>query len=116
MNQIDKEKLEFYLDAEFYFQDGILFSNIVRKPSREELNSMKEKNSKQQIEKLYNHFHLQAISEDPKTQREVAVQIWNAWRHFFSIHYPEKEMVIEIHDFNIETIMYVYEIIRESSS
>jgi hypothetical protein len=109
MQEFDLEKLKSYIANKFYFYEGILFSNIVKQPNSTELNNLKKNYTKQQFEKLYNHFHLNGITEDPNSQRQFAVQIWTDWRDFFSANYPDKVIIIDIIDFGIEVILYVYE-------
>lgn len=105
----DREKYQFYLNAKFEFCESLLFSNLVRKPSTSELFKMKSKLNKNEIERLYNHFHISAISENINKQREYAIEIWKIWRLFFIKEMRDKNIVIEIHDSGNEIIIYVYE-------
>ena len=111
MNQEeDLEKLNFYLCAKFEFYESILTSNVIRIPSHQELNNLLFSLKKREIEYLYNHFHMSAITENTNKQREYAILIWKNWRLFFSKNMPEKNIMIEINDCNFEVIIYVYEI------
>ena len=54
----DLEKLKFYLEGKFEFQDSVLFSNLVKKPTKQELSNLMNKIGKHEVERLYNHFQL----------------------------------------------------------
>jgi hypothetical protein len=97
------------MNGNFYFFENILFSNIVKKPPLEEIFELRKKFSKTQIERFYNHFHINAICENPKLQREIAGRIWESWRIKFLNNFPEKTIAIEINDLGEEVILYVYE-------
>lgn len=105
----DLEKFEFYLKAKFEFCDSLLFSNLVKKPAYTQIKELKNKLSKFEIERLYNHFHISAISKNIKKQREYATEIWKKWRSVFDQEMQDRNIVIEIHDLMNEIIIYVYE-------
>ncbi len=105
----DLEKLEFYINAKFEFCESLLFSNLVRKPSSSELAKIKSMATKNEIERLYNHFHLASISDNIAKQRKCAAEIWKAWRSFFIKEMKDKNIAIEIYDSNEEVIIYVHE-------
>jgi hypothetical protein len=105
----DIEKLNFYLNAEFFFIDDLLFSNLVYTPNLNKIKSLKTKYSKIEIEQLYNHFHLEALSDNIETQRKFSIELWQKWRAFFNDHMKTKSIAIEIHDAVNEIIIYLYE-------
>jgi hypothetical protein len=105
----DLEKYCFYLNAKFDFFENLLFSNLVQKPSSAELYKIKSKLKKQEIERLYNHFHISAISENINKQREYVVELWKNWRSFFDTKMQDKTIIIEIYDSGNEVIVYIYE-------
>ena len=111
----DLEKFNFYLNAEFELVESILFSNIVHKPSMHEINNMIDSIGKNKIERLYNHFHMSAITDDSYKQREYSIAIWQKWRLYFSKHMPKKKIAIEIYDYEVEVILCVYELTNDSS-
>src|ERR1700689_2614220 len=80
----DLEKLEFYLGAKFQFHDSILFSNLVKKQSGKELITLINALGKYEVERLYNHFHISAITENADRQREYSIELWKKWRSLFS--------------------------------
>ncbi len=110
MEEFDQEKFQFYLQAKFYFSENLLFSTIVRQPDTKYIHELKQKMTKNQIEQLYNHFHLNSICNYSITQSEIAVKIWQAWRHFFNTYFPKKNITIEITDSIGEIILYVYDV------
>lgn len=105
----DLEKYQFYLNAKFEFYDSLLFSNLVKKPSSSELVKIKSKLKKNEIERLYNHFHMSAVSANINKQREYAIEIWKKWRLFFVKEMLDKNVIIEIYDSGYEIIIYAYE-------
>ena len=105
----DLEKYQFYLDAKFEFHESLLFSNLVKKPSLTDFIDIRSKLRKNEIERLYNHFHISAISENINKQREYVIEIWKKWRLFFEQEMQGKNIVIEIYDSENEVIIYVYE-------
>jgi hypothetical protein len=105
----DLEKFKFYLGAKFEFCHGILFSNVVRKPSFEELAGITQKMRKNEIERLYNHFHMSSITDNITRQNHYCIEIWKQWRFFFNQNMPKKQIIIEIIDQISEIIIYVYE-------
>jgi hypothetical protein len=105
----DLEKFNFYLHARFELFSSILLSSLIMKPSEREINKTISKIGKFETERLYNHFHMSAITNDATRQREYAVRLWNQWRTFFFNEMPHKNIVIEIIDQGNETILYVYQ-------
>lgn len=105
----DEDKFNFYLNAKFEIVHSLLFSNIIRKPSSKEITELKEKMSFLQIERLYNHIHLSALSAEKDTQVECAIKIWKKWRQFFNHNLKNCKIIIEISDHELETIIYVYQ-------
>src|SRR5262245_46222496 len=105
----DLEKLKVYLGAKFEFFNHILFSNVVRKPALPQLLEISQKMNKNEIERLYNHFHMSSITDNIIRQKQYCIEIWSQWRSFFNKHMPEKQIIIEIVDQTSEIIMYVYE-------
>lgn len=108
----DLEKFHFYLNAKFEFFESVLFSDIVHKPSMHEINKMISSIGKNKTERLYNHFHMSAITDSPNKQREYSAAIWREWRLYFNKHMPEKEIAIEIYDYKVEIILCVYELVQ----
>jgi len=105
----DLEKFEFYLDGEFEFIEELLFSNLVKRPQKEDLSALIVKLKKHEIEKLYNHFHMSAITFDLKKQREYATKLWEKWRADFDASIDKNHLVIEVFDDGSETTVYVFQ-------
>ena len=106
----DLDKLNFYLKIKFEFYETLLLSNGVKKPQAPEIKKMLNSIGKHEIECLYNHFHMSAISDSILIQKEYAIKIWNKWRSNFNQQMPDKKIAIEIRDYINEIILYVYEI------
>lgn len=109
----DLEKLQFYMNASFEASEGVLFSNLVKKPSHTELKEMLVTIGKCELEQLYNHFHMNAISENFCRQREYAELLWKEWRSKLSSQFPNKKTVIEINDNGQEIILYIFEEVQK---
>ena len=106
----DLEKLSFYLAAKFELHESILLSSLVKNPSDSERKDLMLRFKKNEIERLYNHFHMSAISENLIMQKEYALVLWSKWRMFFDMKMPEKNIIIEISDQKFEIIIYVYDV------
>jgi hypothetical protein len=50
-----------------------------------------------------------ALTADPKKQRVFAFQIWMKWRFLFENSQSLKNVIIEIEDFGLDVILYVYQ-------
>ena len=107
--EVDQEKLQCYLNASFDFFQNLLFLNFIRRPNSQDLSELRLRYRKHELERLYNHVHLSAISENAMTQQKYAIEIWKAWRLFLSDHFPEKKFCVNIEDFGSEIVIYVYQ-------
>ena len=111
MNQEDDlEKLSFYLAAKFELHESVFLPSLVINPSYKEIKDLFLKLKKNEIERLYNHFHMSAISENLIMQKEYALVLWSKWRMFFDREMPERNIIIEISDQKCEIIIYIYDV------
>ena len=106
----DDEKLKFYLGANFFIYEKYLFSNLVRKPSPADLQELNKSMSIEDIEKLYNHFHMSALTEDIEIQRKLAAEISTKWRLFIDKELPNEPVSIRIAEEEGEVVIYVFRV------
>ena len=102
----DFEKFEFYCNAKFYVKHGLIFNSIVVEPTFAELTCLLKTNSEHDIEKLYNHVDLSAITEDYSKQFDFCYKIFLNWRKAINRDLPDIKCRIVLIDNGNEIAIY----------
>lgn len=107
-DEFDAEKLEFYMDSTFERRLDYIFSTIAYVPSDAAIQRHAKNRSRLEIESLYNHVHLSSITSDINKQREIALELWKAWREKLNKLFPEENFCIQLIDGKHDVAVYAF--------